>query len=273
MSAKKVQRTFLSKVTNMDSSLRISSPQEVAVYDPTEEDGGYWGLISRLSWQLAGIANVYTQHEPRPPDAGGGPGRVPEILVNLSTSITNALFAFKETFRVANKYLNAYEGRELIFELGDRKLTLKGHSQMEEAALLQQLFPETLEYLDLETFVSQGDESVHQRTLRYLQYLKQIYSTPESENPSIAQIGQELGWDTVVIDEVTNHLRDAGLIEITSLDTVRVTPVGQRAVDDSIRYPEQMETYLISGGININVQGDFNVGGDVVGRDKTTASA
>ncbi len=28
--------------------------------------------------------------------------------------------------RVATKYLKAYEERELTFELGDRKLTLKG---------------------------------------------------------------------------------------------------------------------------------------------------
>jgi hypothetical protein len=255
----------------MDSSLRINLPQGAVVYDPVEQDGGYWGLVSRLSWQLAGIANVYTQHEPRPPESGGGPGGPPEILVNLSASVTNALFAFREILRVANKYLNAYEGRELIFELGDRKLTLKGHSQIEEVALLQQLFPETLEHLELGFTASQSDESMRQRTLQYLQYLKQIYSTSENENPSVAQISQELGWDNVVIDEVTNHLRDVGLIEVTSSSTVSVTTAGQRAVEDSVRYPDQMGTYLRSGGININVQGDFNVGGDVVGRDTTAA--
>ena len=256
----------------MDSSLQINLPPGAVAYDPTEEDGGYWGLISRLSWQLAGIANVYTEHEPRPPDSGSGPGVPPEILVKLSASVTNALFAVKEVFRVANKYLNAYEGRELIFELGDRKLALKGHSQEEEAALLRQIFPEALEHVESGITAAQGDESLHQRTLQYLQYLKQIYSASEYEDPSAAQIGQELGWDATAIGEVTNYLRVAGFIEVTSLNTVRITAPGRRVVDNSIRHPDQMASYLMSSGISINVQGDFNVGGDVVGRDKATTN-
>jgi hypothetical protein len=257
----------------MDASLRIDLPQSVVAYDRTEEDGGYWGLISRLSWQLAGVANVYTQHEPRPPDSGGGPGGPPEILIKLSASVTDALFAVKEILRITNKYLNTYKGREFIFEFGGRKLTLKGHSQVEETALLQQLFPEYLEYVESGNAELQSDKSMHQRALQYLQYLKQIYSTSGHEDPSAVQVGQELGWDKTLLDEVTNYLWNAGFIEITPPNTVRITTPGQRAVDDSIRYPDKLENYLISGGININVQGDFNVGGDVVGRDKVAANS
>jgi hypothetical protein len=256
----------------MDLSLRINLPPNVAVHAPEENDGGYLGLVPRLSWQLAGMANVYIQYDPRPPESGGGPGGLQEILVNLSGDITNALFAFREIFRVARKYLIAYEGRELTFELGDRKLTLRGHSQIEEVELLQQLFPEALESPKIEDSETRDDESLHQQTLQYLQYLKQIYSIFENESLSAAQIGQEFGWNDQTRDLVTNHLRDAGLIEVTSADTIRITTAGQRAVDQSIRHPDRMETYLRSGGVNINVQGDFNISGDVVGRDKTSVN-
>lgn len=82
----------------MDTSLRINLPPGTVVYDPKEEDGGYRGLVSRLSWRLSGIANVYIQYEPRPPESGSGPGEPPEILIKLSASVTDALFAFKEIF-------------------------------------------------------------------------------------------------------------------------------------------------------------------------------
>jgi hypothetical protein len=252
----------------MDMSLTINLPPGVAVYNPEEDDGGYWGMVSRLSWQLAGIANVYTQHEPRPPESGGGPGEPPEILIKLSARATDALFALREILRVANKYLGADIKRELTFELGERKLTLKGHSLLEEIELIQQLFPEPPEQSDFHSLKSSDVGLVRQPTLERLQYLKQLYSLSEDERPTAAQIGQELAWDDAVMDEVTRHLLEAGLIEVASSNTISITDAGRLALTYSIQYPSQMASYLQSGSININVQGDLNVGGDVVGRDK-----
>jgi hypothetical protein len=252
----------------MDTSLTINLPLDFVVEDTEEVNIGYWFLISDLSWQLGGIANVYTQQAPTPPESGGGAGRPPEILIKLSANATNALFALKEIFRIVRTYLIFDKKRELIFELDGRKLSLKGHSLQEELELIQQLFPESQDQSEFRPLKSLDNDFACQPTLERLQYLKQLYGVSEYESPTVAQIGQKLAWDDTVTDEVTRHLLEAGFIEVAASNTISITDAGRLALTYSIQYPNQMASYLQSGGININVQGDLNVGGDVVGRDK-----
>lgn len=110
------------------------------------------------------------------------------------------------------------------------------------------------------------------RAQRFL-YLKRLYEKAEGSTfPDFVftEIGRELGWTDSVINEVADYLIDEGLIEFLSIITVKLTHRGLKFMEEALSAPDRPTQYFPPANIIIMVNGDFTVGGDVIGRDKTT---
>jgi hypothetical protein len=107
---------------------------------------------------------------------------------------------------------------------------------------------------------------------RYL-YLKQLYDLSENNRLAyfpFAEIGEHLGWDVQTSDEISEYLKNEGLIEYPSFGTVSITHKGVKEIEAALSDPDQSTPYFPPAGVIIVVNGDFTIGGDVVGRDKTS---
>ncbi len=114
-------------------TLKLLVPKE---YIRNQDD---WEALQALSNELAkllsGQANIYSIR--------GGGGQAYDIVIafiagGTLTAIINGIY------QVIHAYLGKYQGRELTFEHGDKKITLKGRSAKEEMELLKTFFPESL---------------------------------------------------------------------------------------------------------------------------------
>lgn len=108
---------------------------------------------------------------------------------------------------------------------------------------------------------------------RYL-YLKHLYDLSEDNRLAyfpFAEIGEQLGWDLATSDEISEYLKNEGLVEFPSSGTVGITHRGVKEIEAALSTPDQSTTFFPPAGVIIMVNGDFTVGGDVVGRDKTSA--
>jgi hypothetical protein len=123
-------------------------------YNPDEEDGGYWGFESRMSWALRDVGRVYEYKVPLPPEAGGGPPDIPPEILVAFVSGGALTAAINQLVQIVLTYLTRYQGRELTLEFGDKKITVKGHNKAEETELIKSLFHGVLEHEAMENNIA-----------------------------------------------------------------------------------------------------------------------
>jgi len=74
-------------------------------------------------------------------------------------------------------------------------------------------------------------------TQRFL-YLKRLYELSSGNTLSYFQfteIGKELGWKDEITDEITDYLKNEGLIDFPSFGTVSITHPGIKLVEDTLK--------------------------------------
>ena len=107
-------------------------------------------------------------------------------------------------------------------------------------------------------------------------YLKRLYELSEGNRLAyfpFAEIGQEFGWDVALCDDVTDYLKNEGLIEYPAFGTVGITHLGIKLIEKALGNPEEDMGYFPPANIIIVVGGNFTVGGDIIGRDKSAATS
>lgn len=116
---------------------------------------------------------------------------------------------------------------------------------------------------------------VTKKAQRFL-YLKRLYELNEGNRLAyfpFAEIGRELGWDEAVCSEVMDYLMNEYLIESPAFGTVSITHLGIKLIEKALGNPEEDMGYFPPANIIIVVNGNFTVGGDIVGRDKSAATS
>ncbi len=102
-------------------------------------------------------------------------------------------------------------------------------------------------------------------------YLKRLYEVTDGDKLKLVNrldVGQELGWDEATTKQVISYLREERLLETSTFATANITHLGVKAVEKALSQPNASTEYFPPGNIIIVVNGDFYIGGDVVGRDK-----
>ena len=118
------------------------------------------------------------------------------------------------------------------------------------------------------------DTITKKKAQRFL-YLRRIYEITEGKQlvwVNRIELGRELGWDDETTNDVVNYLREERLIETRTFTKANITHLGVKVIERALEQPDNSTEYFPAASIIIVVNGDFTVGGDVVGRDKTTAS-
>lgn len=116
--------------------------------------------------------------------------------------------------------------------------------------------------------------TVEQKKAQRDRYLKRLYDFSDGNvlrDVPYAVIGQVLGWDDETSDKVTAYLKNEGLIDFPAVGKVRLTHKGVKRVEKSLsRAPRSARRSAPRGFVTLMAEGDIHVGGDVVGRDKTS---
>jgi hypothetical protein len=114
--------------------------------------------------------------------------------------------------------------------------------------------------------------TVEQKEAQRDRYLKRLYDFSDGNalrDVPNAVIGQALGWDDETSDKVTAYLKNEGLIDFPAVGKVRLTHKGIKRVEKALsRAPRAARRRTPRGFVTLMAEGDINVGGDVVGRDK-----
>ena len=114
--------------------------------------------------------------------------------------------------------------------------------------------------------------TVEQKKAQRDRYLKRLYEFSDGNvlrDVPYAVIGQALGWDDEIGDKVTAYLKNEGLIDFPAVGKVRLTHKGVKRVEKAlIRSPRAKRPRSPRGFVTLMAEGDINVGGDVVGRDR-----
>ena len=112
------------------------------------------------------------------------------------------------------------------------------------------------------------------RAQRFL-YLKRLYELSGGDKFSyfpFLEIGRELGWDDAATNEIIDYLEDERLIHFPTFGTVSMTHAGVKLIEKALSNPDRSTGYFPPANIIIVVNGDFTIGGDFVGRNKTTSN-
>ena len=116
--------------------------------------------------------------------------------------------------------------------------------------------------------------TVEQKKAQRERYLKRLYDFSDGNvlrDVRDAVIGQALGWDDETSDKVTAYLKNEGLIDFPAVGKVRLTHKGVKRVEKALsRSPRAARRRTPRGFVTLSAEGDINIGGDVVGRDKTS---
>jgi hypothetical protein len=116
------------------------------------------------------------------------------------------------------------------------------------------------------------DTIMKKKAQRFL-YLKRLYEITEGDTFNLVarkDIGRELGWDESTTDGVTNYLQEEGLMKSQTFTKVGITHRGVKSIEAALNQPDKPTDYFPAANIIIVVNGNLTVGGDIVGRDKTT---
>ncbi len=105
-------------------------------------------FVGELPWRLPRDAKLYSFNSPNlrfieaeNPFGGGGEFNV-ELLIVAELSIPVIKAVITAIYQSINKYLERDASRELTIEKDGRKITIKGHSILEQSELLEMLYPE-----------------------------------------------------------------------------------------------------------------------------------
>jgi hypothetical protein len=110
------------------------------------------------------------------------------------------------------------------------------------------------------------------RAQRFI-YLKRLY---EITNGSLltavkaSDLGSELGWENATCDSVITYLISEGLIKYMTFGHVVLTHSGVKQIEAALSQPDIASVRFPAANVIVIVNGDFTIGGDIVGRDKTT---
>ena len=111
---------------------------EPIVFKISSDDDTFLDFYGPLARTLQGFGTVYTPYPVIPPDARTAVPPPTEVLVTLKSIESSNLV--RQTMR---DYLEGYEGRKLILEIGDRTLSVVGSSLPEVTNLIDDLLLRT----------------------------------------------------------------------------------------------------------------------------------
>ncbi len=118
------------------------------------------------------------------------------------------------------------------------------------------------------------DAVIKKKAQRFL-YLKYLYEITEGDKLKLVNrldAGRDLGWDEATTKDIISYLREERLIETLTFTTASITHLGVKTIESALSQPDMSTVYFPPANIIIVVNGDFTVGGDVVGRDKTAST-
>ena len=104
----------------------------------SSNDDTFLDFYGPLARTLQGFGTVYTPYPVIPPNARTAVPPPPEVLVTLKSIKSSSLV--RQTMR---DYLEGYESRELILDIGDRTLRVVGSSLPEVTDLMDDLLLKT----------------------------------------------------------------------------------------------------------------------------------
>jgi hypothetical protein len=108
------------------------------VFKISSNDDTFLDFYGPLARTLQGFGTVYTPYPVIPPNARTAVPPPPEVLVTLKSIKSSSLV--RQTMR---DYLEGYESRELILDIGDRTLRVVGSSLPEVTDLMDDLLLKT----------------------------------------------------------------------------------------------------------------------------------
>lgn len=119
-------------------------------------------------------------------------------------------------------------------------------------------------------------KTIEQKKAQRFLYLKRLYEKADGNtflDFIFTDIGRELGWDDQTSDEVTEYLKNEGLIEFISFTNVTSTHPGLKLMEEALSSPAQPTHYFPPANIIIVVNGNFTVQGSIIGRDQTITNS
>lgn len=119
-------------------------------------------------------------------------------------------------------------------------------------------------------------KTIEQKKAQRFLYLKRLYEKAEGNTfPDFifTDIGREFGWDDQTSDEVTEYLKNEGLVEFISSANVKLTHRGLKLMEEALSSPTQPTPYFPPANIIIVVNGNFTVQGSIIGRDQTITNS
>ncbi len=118
-------------------------------------------------------------------------------------------------------------------------------------------------------------DAITDKKARRFLYLKHLYEITGGDKLKLVNrldLGQDLGWDEALTKDVVTYLREESLIGFPTFTTANITHLGVKMVERALSQPDTSTEYFPPANVIIVVNGDLTIGGDVVGRDKTTTS-